>query len=466
MPSTEYVQRKVEAAASTDFASEEAEKSLIGCIIGEFDRCAGIAAQLVEDDFYYDAHRMIFKAIMLAKAEQLKVDMVTVDQMIQKVVLNNPNAVTVTMIDCARMFASAANAESYMQIVKELAVRRRAIALVGEIQQQLRDPAQGINSVMDKLRTDSGDLFFGKHSWMTMRELLLNTYDYIEKRVKGSVPSITSGIPNVDAVIGGFFGGEMTIIGARPAVGKSAFGMNVAIAAAQQGFKVGILSREMTDIQFGQRILAYTSYMDGMKIRRADIQDDDWAALVEGISVADRLPIEFLFTCRTVEDLRAEVQRKAAKGELDMLVVDYLQLMTTQQKFKEDRLRVGHISKALKDIATDFNIPVLALAQVKRYAGGGRAKMPTLEDLKDSGNLEQDADGVIFLHNPYDAEDEYVDPRDKDYFSSYAEKGFTYLCIGVAKQRQGITGKACVLFDKRTMHYYAIDRSGREEQGA
>jgi replicative DNA helicase len=250
-----YIQRKIDEAARTNFASDDSEKSLLGCIIGNFDRCTDIAAQVVEDDFYYDAHRAIFKAIMMAKAEQLKVDLVTVDQMLQKVA-HNPNSVSAVMVDCARTFVTSVHAESYMKIVKELATRRKAIALVGEIQKELTDPAQGINSVMDKLRTESGDLFFGKHSWVTMREVMLNTYEYLERRVKGDIPSITTGIPNVDAVIGGFFGGEMTIIGARPAVGKSAFGMNVAIAAAQQGFKVGILSREMTDIQFGQRILS------------------------------------------------------------------------------------------------------------------------------------------------------------------------------------------------------------------
>jgi len=460
MASTEYVQRQIDAAAKTNFASDEAEKSILGCIISNYERCSDIAAQLVEDDFNFEVHRLIFKAILRAKEEQLKVDMVTVDEMLQKLT-PNANAATNVMIDCTRMYISAYNADSYLQIIKELSARRRAIRLVGDIQKQLLDPAQAVNAVMDKLRTEAGDLCVGKHSWVTMREIMLNTYDYIEKRVKGSIHSITTGIPSVDTIIGGFFGGELTIIGARPAVGKSAFGMNVAISAAMHGYKVGILSREMTDIQFGQRILSYTSYMDGMKIRRADIQDEDWATLAEGMSLADRLPIEFLFTCRTVEDLRAEAQRKAAKGELDMLVVDYLQLMSTQQKFKEDRLRVGHISKGLKDIAVDLNIPVIALAQVKRYAGGGRAKMPTLEDLKDSGNLEQDADGVIFLHNPYDAEDEYVDPRDKEYFPSYAGSGFTYLCIGIAKQRQGTTGKACVLFNKKNMHYYAIDRDHR-----
>jgi len=296
-----------------------------------------------------------------------------------------------------------------------------------------------------------------------MSDVMLNTYANLEQRVNGEITSITTGIKNIDNLIGGFFGGEMTVIGARPAVGKSVFGMNVAMAAAADGFKVGVVSREMSDIQYGQRILSYETRLDGMKIRKADIKEDEWQLITEGMTMASALPIEFLFTVRTVEDLRAEVQRKVNRGELDMLIVDYLQLMSSSQRFKEDRLRVGYISQSLKSIALDFNIPVVALAQVKRYAGGARATMPTLEDLKDSGSIEQDADGVIFLHNPYDEDDNYIDPRDRDMFQTYKANGYTYLCIGVAKQRQGTTGVACVLFDKRTMRYLAIDRSWVEE---
>jgi replicative DNA helicase len=133
--------------------------------------------------------------------------------------------------------------------------------------------------------------------------------------------------------------------------------------------------------------------------------------------------------------------------------------METAQRFREDRLRVGRISKELKNIAVDFNIPVVALAQVRRFAGGARAKMPTLEDLKDSGSIEQDADNVIFLHNPFDAEDDFVDPRDKAHFDTFAERGYTYQCLGVAKQRQGVTGVCCVLHDKGRMRYLTIDRT-------
>ncbi len=168
-----------------------------------------------------------------------------------------------------------------------------------------------------------------------------------------------------------------------------------------------------------------------------------------------------MFTVRTVEDLRRECQKMVDKGELDMLIVDYLQLMHTTKNIKEEHLRVGYISKSLKDMATDFNIPVIALAQVNRDTDG---QMPTLKSLKASGDIEQDADGVIFLHRPSSANDPYVDPRDKEYFASYENSDLTYICIGVAKQRQGAVGKACVLFDSPHMRYYPIDR-GTESEG-
>ena len=456
---SDYVNNEIQKAASTSFASEEAESSLIGCFASNYEQCAEAFAELVEDDFYYSNHKVIYKAIRAARAEQLTVDLVTIDQMLEKVAPDDPNRYTQKVIECINIVPSVWRVDSYLAIVKSLSTRRKAISLISEMQRQLSDPSKDINGIMDKFRTDAGDINVGKHSWVTISDVMVSTYNYLERRTQGEITSITSGIPNLDAVIGGFFGGELTVIGARPAVGKSIFGMNVALAAAERGFKVGICSREMTDIQFGQRILSYTSRVDGMKIRKADISDADWEPLVEGLGEASRLPIEFLFTVRTVEDLRAEVQRKVNRGEIDILVVDYMQLMSTAQKFKEDRLRVGYISTSLKNIATDFNIPVIALAQVKRYAGGARAKMPTLEDLKDSGNIEQDADGVIFLHNPYDEEDEYVDPRDKPYFQQYAQRGLTYMCLGIAKQRQGSTGKACVLLDKKIMQFYAIDRT-------
>lgn len=459
----ERTRRAMEGASQTGYASDETEQALIGSIILDYDKCAHIVQELTEEDFYYDAHKSALRAVKRAIGDGLTVDLITVNQTLMKIDPLNAGTVTEKISEALRN-AQPWAAESHCRIVKELAARRRAISLVGEIQQALQDPSTSINAIVDRLSGSTDQLLVGGHEWISMEDVLVNAYTYIEQRSRGEIKSITTGIPNLDRAIGGFFGGELTVIGARPAVGKSVFGMNVALEAAKQGYKIGIVSREMTDIQYGQRILSYASGVDGMKIRQAKLDNKDWDELAEGMSYAATLPISFLFSVRTVEDLRAEVRRRHNRGEIDLLVVDYLQLVETEQRYKEDRLRVGHISRSLKNIATDFNIPVIALAQVKRFAGGARAKMPTLEDLKDSGSIEQDADNVIFLHNPYDADDEFVDPRDKESFCAYQTAGFTYLCLGIAKQRQGATGKCCVLFDKAKMRYSMIARGETEGQ--
>lgn len=458
MYAEDYVNSQIQEAGATNFASKETERAIIGCFIRHRRDCECYISELREADFYFDSYRNIFKAIRLAKAEGLEVDLITIDKLLERIVPEDAAKYPQLLIECSSAVISSTGIESYIRIVRELSVRRAAMQMIGEITSQLKDPAQSINTIMDSIRTQSSDLTVGNHSWMSLQEVLLNTYEHIERRAKGEITSIGSGIPSLDRIIGGFYGGELTVIGARPGVGKSVLGMNIALSAAEHGFKCGVISREMSDVQYGQRVLSHKSGVDGMRIRRGNVGESDWEKLAEGMMLASRLNIGFLFTVRTIEDLRAEAQRKVNRGELDLLVVDYLQLMDTDKKFKEDRLRVGEISRGLKAIALDFNIPVIALAQVKRYAGGARAKMPTLEDLKDSGSIEQDADNVIFIHNPYDATDEYVDPRDREAFEGYSMMGLTYTCIGIAKQRQGITGATCVLLDKRTMHFSGISR--------
>lgn len=459
---SDYVQREIEKSAQTDFVNQEAEEGLLGLFMLR-TKAAYAIAEMVPEDFYYPEHQLIFRAIKRLNAEGTGISLITVDEMTNHINPQLAKDIATVIAQCAASAPpSTWHVDGYKNIVKELAVRRRAISLIGEIQTQLQDPSHTVNEIVDKLRTEAGDLVLAKHNWVSMSDLMLNTFSWLERRVKGELASITTGIPNVDRLIGGFFPGELTVVGARPGVGKSIFGMNITLKAAEKGFVAGVCSREMADIQYGQRILSYETGINGMKLRKAELEPEDWDLLSDGMVEASNLPAEFLFDVKTVEDLRAEVQVKLASGKLDILIVDYLQLMKTAQRFKEDRLRVGHISQALKDIAKDFNIPVIALAQVKRYAGGARAKMPTLEDLKDSGSIEQDADNVIFIHNPYDSEDEYVDPRDKPYFEGFAERGYTYLCLGIAKQRQGTTGKVCVLCDESKMRYYAIDRSGTE----
>lgn len=461
MENEDFLRKQIADSAKNHFTNREAEKAVIGCFLNDFEYCRPEFESLTPEDLTIPVYRLIAEAIRGVLKDNLHVDLVTVSDQLPKISKDEKEIsyALSTAIECASATPTSTVCQSYMQIIKHLSSRRQAIALTTELQRQLQDPTQDVNAIMDRLRVNTGNLIVSRHAWVPMQDVIMNTYTYLEQRTTGKIKSITTGIKNMDDLIGGFFAGELTVIGARPAVGKSVFGMNIAMAAARDGFHVGVCSREMSDIQYGQRILSYVSRVDGAKLRRAELEDEDWTQLSDKIGMAANMSIDFLFSVRTIEDLRAEVQKKTASGRIDMLIVDYLQLMNSSQRFEADRLRVGHISESLKSIAMDFHIPVIALAQVKRYAGGARAKMPTLEDLKDSGSIEQDADGVIFLHNPYDADDEYVDPRDRADFETYKRMGMTYLCVGVAKQRQGPTGKVCLLFDKSTMHYHAIDRN-------
>ena len=455
MTDSNYVSDQIMQAGATNFASQEAEESVLYSMLAKGDDLSNVLNDISEKDFYFTEYGKVFRAIKATAAKGLAVDLVTVDATIEEMFPGEGQAVSNAMIACMNGHFTYRNVDSYIRVVKELSARRQSIRSVEEIINQLRDPMQDLGTILDKLRTESRNIEYGKHKVESMLDVMLATYEYLEKRAKGEEKSITTGIPNVDALIGGFFGGELTVIGARPSVGKSAFGANIAIEAARKGFKVAVVSREMTDVQFGQRMISHDTFIDGMKLRKADLSEDDWCSIAEAIAPLSNLPISFMFTVRTVEDLRRECQKMVDKGELDMLIVDYLQLMHTTKNIKEEHLRVGYISKSLKDMATDFNIPVIALAQVNRDTDG---QMPTLKSLKASGDIEQDADGVIFLHRPSSANDPSVDPRDKEYFASYENSDLTYICIGVAKQRQGAVGKACVLFDSPHMRYYPIER--------
>ena len=455
-----YVQEQIVQAGTADFSSKQAEQSTLCRLITHNDEAETYARDLKETDFYFPEHGKLFRAIQSVVAKQMRVDMITVDAALGELFPNEQAHLAEVMIDCAKLgLKSFRNVEDYIRIVRDLSTRRQSIHAFEGLVAQLKDPTRNIADVFEQMRVESGQIVQSKHAWQNMQDVLLATYDYLEKRQSGGIKSITTGIGNIDNLIGGFFGGELTVVGARPSVGKSAFGANIAMAAARKGFKVAVISREMTDIQYGCRMLAHAAWVDGMKLRKGTIDTDEWARLAEGMGDIGALPIEFMFSVRTIEDLVREVQRKVERHELDMLIVDYLQLMETQRRFQQENLRVGYISTTLKHLATDCNIPVIALAQVNRDTDG---QMPTLKSLKASGDIEQDADGVIFLHRPSHANDPYVDPRDREVFAQYEERGLTYLCIGVAKQRQGAVGKACVVFDPAYMRYIEIDRTGAQ----
>lgn len=457
----DYVKEQIEASGPSGFSSEKAEKGILCQMLTKPDIASQYANTLRQNDFYDPDRGKLFAAIQATVVKRQNVDAVTVDNTIGEMFPADHLRLTDVMVDSISAMSLDFRAiDDYISIVKSLSQRRQSIIAFEAYLRDMKDPTKDIAEVISEMRQTASSVIEGRHKWESMSDVLMQTFQYLEKRERGEIVGITTGIGNVDRLVGGFFPGELTIIGARPSVGKSAFGANIAIEAAKGGHRVGVVSREMSNVQFGQRLLSRQSFVDGMKLRRAELDNDDWTLIAEALPELSVLPIDFMFTVSNVEDLRIEVQRKVERGELDMLIVDYLQLMRTQRRFDKDYLRVGYISAELKAMAVDFNIPVIALAQVNRDSDG---QMPTLKSLKDSGSIEQDADGVIFLHRPMSANDPYVFPEDREGFEAYRAFNQTYLCIGVAKQRQGMVGSTSVIFDPAHMRYLEIDRTDRRE---
>lgn len=449
------MQGEIARAGSQNFASLQAEQCVISRMISHGEEAEAHIGDLSETDFYYPENGKLYRSIQAVVAKRMHVDLITVDSVFSELFPMEQKVLAKAMAEAMQMQIRAfRNLDDYITIVKSLSERRQSIRRFESIATSLRDPTQDVASVLASMEAEDS-VSRGRGKWESLQDVLMATYGYLERRQAGQIKSITTGLACIDAMIGGFFDGELTVIGARPSVGKSAFGANIALAAAKKGFRVGIVSREMTDIQYGARMLSHEAWINGMKMRKGDINGDDWASLAEGMTILGGLPLDFLFSGGTVEDLAIDVRRRVKRNELDLLIVDYLQLMETSSKYQQEHLRVGHISTTLKHLATDCNIPVVALAQVNRDTDG---QMPTLKSLKASGDIEQDADGVIFLHRPSSPDDPYVDPKDRPHFATFAEKGFTYICIGVAKQRQGTIGRATVLFDAAHMRYLEIDR--------
>lgn len=439
--------------------SRETEITVLGGLMRrmqELDR--NIVYTVSEDDFYLDSHRMLYRALRSLSERQIIPDALTLDEELRRLYPRISAQTLNDLLDAMTSGVHYRNVGRHIEMVKEAALRRRLISISDRLSESAMNGSEDITVAMDDIRAQLRDMASIKSAWESMMDVMLSTIDELEKRQKGEIRGIGCGVSGIDRATGGFFPGELAVIGARPSVGKSAFGLQIAVDAAVHGHRVCFISLEMVDSQFGQRLLSNTTQIDGMKMRTAKLSDGDWLEISEASNNYSALPISFTFGTKTIEDLKNDIQHKVDSGDCDIVVIDYLQLLRTRRRFEAEYERVGYISHMLKQMTTDLRIPVVALAQAKRQNNGGRARCPTLEDLRSSGDIEQDADTVIFLHRPDDSADPAIDERDRQYFTGLAEKGLQYIAFSVAKQRQGQTGVIGAVFDPAHMRYLSMDR--------
>ena len=408
---------------------------------------------LTAEDFYDAAHQRIFRAEQALLSAGKPADMATMPAALAK--YGDADADMLVLMEIMRSsFGAEFGIDENVRILKDLHLRRMLHAELENAMDALSDAANETEAILERTRQRLRDMVTTGHEWQNISSVMLNTFKALERRAKGEDKGMPYGIQMLDKHMAGLHRGELTVIGARPAVGKSALGAYIAVSAAAAGYRVGICSREMTDVQYGVRLLANRTQVDPMRMRTGEILDADWEDITEALEHFGSQPIDFLFTTRNVEDLRMEVQKRVDSDGLDVLVVDYMQLLQTRERFEKDYLRVGYVSKTLKDMTVDFNIAVVALAQVGRSSDGD---MPTLAELRGSGDIEQDADNVIFMHRPK-PDEKCVDPADRDMIHGLDMQNLRYIALDIAKQRQGETMTTSVIFDPARMRFTGIAR--------
>lgn len=417
--------------------------------------------ELTPEDFFEPAHQRVYTAIQAAHIQHRPLSSITVSEEIAHIYGNTETEAIIALTEARAKYAftKGLTVDENIRVVRGQSRRRQAQTLfqraARDIADQTKDTADTFESVRLRLKAIEGSEV--STEVIPLPDVLMQAYSAIEDMATGKNQGISYGVASLNGITGGIHRGELTLIGARPAVGKSALAMEIALGATKAGRRVLICSREMTAEQYGIRILVRDTHTDSARIRSGNVSDTDWEELAESLMhYSEYTNAGFTFRIRFIEDLRRAVEEQVTgKDGLDVLIVDYAQLMQTRQRFEQEYQRVGYISKSLKDMTTDFNIAVIALAQVGRSADGD---MPTMAELRGSGDLEQDADNIIFMHKPQSSSDKWVHPDDRAAFDGWKSQGLQYIVLNLAKQRQGRNGQTPILFNPRTMEFTSISR--------
>ena len=422
--------------------SREAEAGLIGsCLIDEAS--INVATDIKSEDFSQPAHRPIWSAIMELSGRGEAVDVLTVsDEMKRRGSLEEAGGYT-ALADFSRQTPTSANAEQYANIVRRTATLRRlldAATKVAEIAyQNPTDTDEALGRAEAEIFAVAREA--RRSSFTEMDDLIGDAISRLSwlRANRGASRGVGSGIDSLDRMTGGWQPSDLTILAARPSVGKTSLALNIAQhAAINEGKRVAVFSLEMSKDQLTTRLLAGASGVDIFRIRRGEVEGFDLARIAGAVHTLEsaKIYIDDTPTASPI-DLRAKARRLAADGGLDLIIVDYLQLMMPSRQTKDVNrvVETSDISRGLKAMARELNLPVIALSQLSRASESRESGQPRLSDLRDSGAIEQDADLVMLLWRPSGQEHGADEEQVK---------------LSLAKHRNGPTGELDLKFVKAT----------------
>lgn len=384
----------------------EAEQSVLGAILIENDAIDKIAGILDSsgDDFYRDAHRKIFKAIRSLKdKENEPVDLVTLPAALKNMgALESVGGVSY-LAALVESTPTAANIVYYAKIVREKALLRKLINSSTEIVTRCYNGGEKIDDLLD----DAEKIIFEvaqdktKRAFYHIKDLVTDTFKAIEglSGKEGHITGVRTGFDKFDELTSGLQPSDLIIIAGRPSMGKTAFCLNIAQNAAEAGYPVAIFSLEMSKEQLAQRLLASKAKVNLHKLRNGKLRDEDWSRLIRAVDSLHEQPIFIDDTsAQSALEIKAKARRLTNQYGIKLVIVDYLQLMKGRHDADNREQEISDISRSLKAMAKELNVPVIALSQLSRMTERREGNRPQLADLRESGAIEQDADVVAFVY--------------------------------------------------------------------
>lgn len=430
-----------------------AEKSLLGAVMLQDSVMAEILTILKPKDFYEKRHELIFTAMMHLYDQHRPIDLLTLTAEMKKQKTLKDVGGAAYLTELSNFVPAAAHAKAYAEIVERASVRRRLIKAGNEIAEKAYSDDAEVDNLIGAAERDLFEVSdkIVKSDYVAMDELLADAFDRIEElhKNKGALRGLKTGFRDLDKKTAGFQKGDLVIIGARPAMGKTTFAQNLAYNIATINRK-GVLffSMEMAANEIVDRMISDVSGVDNWKMRTGNLTDEEFQKIGDALSEMDEVPIYIDDTSSmTIMELRNKARRAMHDHDIGIVIVDYLQLISGSDRYAGNRVQeVTEISRGLKILARELEIPVIALAQLSRNVTGRDDPRPVLSDLRESGSIEQDADLVMFLHRP-----DYYRQND----DNYEETHITELLV--AKHRHGAVGKIELYFHPELLRFMSLD---------
>ena len=440
----------------------EAEESVLGaCFLSKY-ALQKASENLTEESFYSDKNAKIFSTMLSLQDEKTPIDLTTVTTYLKnKKQLNDVGGVEY-LTEVVNFVPTATNVDYYIKTVEETAILRNLIETATEIASEGYRTDETVNEILDNSEKKILNIVKNRKSseFRSMKDILSKTQADLERlsKAKNEITGLATGWYDLDRITTGLHENELIIIAARPAMGKTAFALNLATHVAMtQDKSVAVFNLEMSAEQLAQRIISSVGQLDGFKLRTGQLMNNDWKRINEAVSQLSETNLVIDDTPGiTIGEIRAKCRRLASSEKgLSLIVIDYLQLISGGKNYGANRQQeVSDISRSLKTLAMELNVPIIALSQLSRSVESREEKRPMMSDLRESGSIEQDADIVMFLY------------RD-DYYNKEARtednNSISELIIG--KHRNGPTATIELLFKKNTSTFLNLRKEPKNTEG-